>query len=325
MNAHSKTTDFAAGTSPLVRIAGDVASLAMQLRGIKITNRKEVAAALALPEKDIGRILVELHKDLRGFGARFPADLTTGEWLCLCIRSEGIAKKCAEEEWPRYAVNPLGLTDMVGLVSRVQREIRDIANKVAPAVAAAAIDAVYLGQYPGSDAPTATPPAGAPDPDAALLDLGAHFELAAAEMAAYDIEGGDEGYEALRDAARLIADDLRRMSPQTLAGFRVLARVVQWCQSDNPSDPVELISGDAISDSRVAQKIINDLLQIAEPSSEELEARRAVEVEAGERLRGMRAPANEPEPYDAEKARLAWEWKEARDAFYAPPRREAQR
>jgi hypothetical protein len=92
----------------------------------------------------------------------------------------------------------------------------------------------------------------------------------------------------------------------TDVGRRIKALVVQHCQTDDLSDPVEFITGEAMSDLRGAQILINELLGLKErPAAERRaddEAARSA-LEQALRIRGQRAPC-EPQDWRIAKARV---------------------
>lgn len=156
-------------------------------------------------------------------------------------------------------------------------------------------------------ATAAAPP---PSSDTPLLALGEEFEARWAEQRAYPIENGDSGYQALDARTDEIADLIRKVPATTMEGLRVKARVVQFCQGDDLSEPVEFTSGDRLGDTVVAASLINDLLGLTERPAAEREAEREAEQALYSRRRGMRMPYDMGSP-------SAQAWYAARDRYYA--------
>ncbi len=100
--------------------------------------------------------------------------------------------------------------------------------------------------------------------DLALLDLGRRFEAAfAAEEAARMIGRETDDWSAWDKAyavTEAIVREIEVVPANSLEGFRVKARCVQWCYGD---DPVFHDMDRQTTDVMIAQQIVRDLLEVA--------------------------------------------------------------
>jgi hypothetical protein len=193
--------------------------LAMRLEGIDVDVASEVEEALALPDNDVGRLIVEFHRQLLELSTEPLSDLETTDWLFLCLRSEGIAKKCARDEWAGYSLNPHGLKNLVRIVTSIQEDIRELADEHKPGAMSVAVDAIYFGRYPGSDvANNAPPPSPSPCPVAALIpSLDA---IVLAEGAA-DEAGDEPGLRRQAQAREVLEQQAVGLQATSLAGAQL--------------------------------------------------------------------------------------------------------
>jgi hypothetical protein len=96
------------------------------------------------------------------------------------------------------------------------------------------------------------------EPDGKLIQLGAAFEAAwSAERA---LDGADhDRFEAAHQATQAIVDQIEKLPATTLKGFRIKARAVAWFHL---GEDIELSGSRALSDTRLAESLIRDLLAL---------------------------------------------------------------
>lgn len=127
-------------------VALKVRMFAMMLEGIDVTCSEELSDGLAAG--GVGQILCEFYQQLISLGSLRASQVEVMDWFTVCLRSEGLAKKCADEEWTQYALNPHGLLELVRTLASFQDDVRTLAHAAAPGTNGAAIDAVYYGRFP---------------------------------------------------------------------------------------------------------------------------------------------------------------------------------
>lgn len=128
-------------------IAARVGVFAMELDAVDVHDEDDRRTARSTDELTT-ELVLDLYEHLEGLLGTSEADVTKFDWVMLCMRAEGLAKKCAELEWRSYAINPEGLVRLIKTLASIQLPLRELAERHAPGAASIAINAVHCGILP---------------------------------------------------------------------------------------------------------------------------------------------------------------------------------
>lgn len=293
-------------------IAIKVGRFAMGLEGIDVHNPAELQEARG--SDGIGRLIVDLYDRLQTMGARQDT-ASDADWLMVCLHSEAVAKRCADEEWAQYALNPQGLCSLVETLASFQEDIRDLAHFACPGAMSVAIDAVYFGRNPYNDTPPRGPGGGLPLPSSG--DARAEWDSAVAGYkAAMAVAAGDEAATALEAVDRAL-DRLLALSPPDLDGVRVLFEaVVLHTQALGEGDNAAAVGAEPLTADRLCDSVgWSDVPHVILQTGKGLKAGLALVDRALRRLSGETADRDATMflAWEAEANRLYAEYEAAED------------